>query len=278
MKDRKLCQNFKKIFMHILLLAGSGIMLLPFFWMITTSFKEEIDIFVMPPKFLDIRYSLDNYRWLFNRLPFFSYMFNTIKVTVMVVILQLLTSSLGGYAFARFRFRGRDKLFMLYLAAMMVPGFVTLVPTFILFRNLGLYDTHWPLILPGVTSAFGTFMLRQFFLGIPLELEEAARIDGCSPFGILLRVFMPLSKPALTTLAIFIFNVVWNDYLAPLIFIVSPSKMTLTVAISMLQMSFSTNWGLLMSGLTISILPVLIAFLSAQDIFVKGIALSGLKA
>lgn len=271
-------RRLKQIPVHFFLILASIVMLMPFFWMLTTSFKEEIDIFAMPPRFFGIRYSLDNYAWLFDRMPFFSYMMNTLKVTAIVVVLQLTTSSLGGYAFGRFEFKGRDALFMMYLSAMMVPAFVTLVPSFIMFRNLGLYDTHWPLILPGISSAFGTFLMRQFFQGIPKELEEAARVDGCNPFVILTRIFIPLSKPALTTLAIFIFNGVWNDYLAPLIYLASPSKMTLTVAISNLQMSYATNWGLLMSGLTISILPVLIAFLCAQDVFVKGIALTGVKA
>ena len=268
----------RRIPVHVLLIIGSATMLLPFFWMVTTSFKQEGDIFVMPPKFIGIEYTLSNYRWLFDRMPFFLYMGNTLMVTVTVVAAQLATSALGGYAFARFRFRFRDQIFLLYLAAMMVPGFVTLVPSFILFRTLGLYDTHWPLILPGVTSAFGTFLMRQFFMGIPKELEEAATVDGCSPPRILAQIFLPLSKPAMTTLAIFIFNGVWNDYLAPLIYLVTPSKMTLTVAISLLNTQYATNWGLLMSGLTISILPVLIAFLCCQDVFVKGIALTGLKA
>lgn len=271
-------RRMKLIPVHFILILLSVIMLMPFFWMVTTSFKEEIDIFAIPPRFFGIRYSLDNYEWLFDRMPFFSYMLNTLKVTVVVCASQLMTSSLGGYAFGRFEFRGRDAIFLMYLAAMMVPSFVTLVPSFIIFRNLGMYDTHWPLILPGVSSAFGTFLMRQFFQGIPKDLEEAARVDGCNPFGILVRIFMPLSKPALTTLAIFIFNGVWNDYLAPLVYVVSPSKMTLTIAISNLQMSYATNWGLLMAGLTISIIPVLIAFLCAQDVFVKGIALTGIKA
>lgn len=271
-------RRMKLIPVHFILILLSVIMLMPFFWMVTTSFKEEIDIFAIPPRFFGIRYSLDNYEWLFDRMPFFSYMLNTLKVTVVVCASQLMTSSLGGYAFGRFEFRGRDAIFLMYLAAMMVPSFVTLVPSFIIFRNLGMYDTHWPLILPGVSSAFGTFLMRQFFQGIPKDLEEAARVDGCNPFGILVRIFMPLSKPALTTLAIFIFNGVWNDYLAPLVYVVSPSKMTLTIAISNLQMSYATNWGLLMAGLTISIMPVLIAFLCAQDVFVKGIALTGIKA
>ena len=202
----------RRIPVHVLLIIGSATMLLPFFWMVTTSFKQEGDIFVMPPKFIGIEYTLSNYRWLFDRMPFFLYMGNTLMVTVTVVAAQLATSALGGYAFARFRFRFRDQIFLLYLAAMMVPGFVTLVPSFILFRTLGLYDTHWPLILPGVTSAFGTFLMRQFFMGIPKELEEAATVDGCSPPRILAQIFLPLSKPAMTTLAIFIFNGVWNDY------------------------------------------------------------------
>lgn len=275
---KNLYAAFRRLPVHLMLLIASAIMLLPFFWMITTSFKDELDIFVMPPKFWGIRYSFDNYKWLFDRMPFFSYMFNTAKITIIVVAGQLFTSALGGYAFARLHFKGREKLFLLYLATMMVPGFVTLVPSFIMFRMMGLYDTHWSLILPGLATAFGTFLMRQFFSGIPNELEEAARIDGCNPFGIFIRIFVPLCKPALTTLAIFIFNGVWNDYLTPLIFIVSPSNMTLTVAISLMQTQYATNWGLLMSGLTISLLPVLIAFLCAQDLFVKGIALTGMKA
>ncbi len=269
---------YQQVSTQVLLIIISIIMFLPFIWMIITSFKDEADIFTMPPRLFGIRYSFDSYRWLFQRMPFFQYMLNTAKVTVIVAVLQLLTSSLGGYAFTRFEFKLKEPLFLLYISAMMIPAFVTLVPSFILFRNLGLYDTHWPLILPGISSAFGTFMMRQFFSGIPKELDEAALIDGCNPLTILLKIYLPLSKPALTTLAIFIFNGVWNDYLAPLIYIVTPSKMTLTVAVSMLQMSYATSWGLLMAGLTISVLPVLVAFLCAQDVFVKGIALTGIKA
>lgn len=274
----KTTRRLKHIPLHLVLILLSFIMLMPFFWMVSTSFKYEADIFVVPPKFINVEYTLYNYTWLFEKVNFARYMFNTAKITVCVLVGQLITSSLGGYAFARLHFRGREKLFMLYLSTMMVPGFVTMVPSFILFRNLGMYDTHWPLILPGLTSAFGTFLLRQFFIGIPVDLEEAARIDGCNPFGIYWRIFLPLSKPAMTTLAIFIFNGVWNDYLAPLIYVASNEKLTLTVAISNLQTSLATSWGLLMAGLTISILPVLVAFLAAQDVFVKGITLTGMKA
>lgn len=212
--SRKTARKLKHIPLHLVLILLSFIMLVPFFWMVSTSFKNEADIFVMPPKFIHVDYTLSNYAWLFEKVNFARYMFNTVKITLCVLIGQLITSSLGGYAFARLRFRGREKLFMLYLSTMMVPGFVTMVPSFILFRNLGLYDTHWHLILPGLTSAFGTFLLRQFFIGIPVDLEEAARIDGCNPFGIYWRIFLPLSKPAMTTLGIFIFNGVWNDYLS----------------------------------------------------------------
>lgn len=267
-----------RILVHSMLLIASLAMILPFLWMISTSFKSEGDIFIMPPRLIGIEYSFKNYLWLFDRMPFITYMLNTLKITICVTCGQLVTSALAGYAFARLHFKGRNGLFMLYLTTMMVPSFVTLVPSFVLFRYLGLMNTHLALILPGIATAFGTFLMRQFFMGIPGELEEAARIDGCNPFGIFMRIFVPLSKPALTTLAIFTFNGMWNDYLAPLIFIVSPEKMTLTVAISTLQTTYATNWGLLMSGLTISIVPVLIAFLCAQDVFVKGIALTGMKA
>ena len=252
-------------------------MVIPFVWMVSTSFKEASDIFTFPPSLLGKVVTMENYKWLFEKVTFMRYFFNSLKVAGIVTICQLFTSSLAGYVFARLRFPGRDKLFLLYLATMMVPGHVTLIPNFILFRILGIVDTHYALILPAIATAFGTFFMRQFFQEIPDELEQAAKVDGCSLFGIYWRIYVPLSKTALVTLGIFTFNGVWTDYLGPLVYIITPERMTLTVGVAALQGTYATNWGVLMAALTVSVLPVLIIFLAAQDVFVKGIALTGIK-
>ncbi len=267
-----------RIARHIFLLPLAFSMFIPFLWMITTSFKLPQNVFTFPPSLFDKVMTLENYQWLFSKVPFFTYFLNSLKITACVTAGQLFTCALGGYVFARLRFKFREAIFLLYLATMMVPFHVTLIPLFIIFKNLGLIDSHYSLILPALTSAFGTFLMRQFFITMPDELEQAAKIDGCSTFMIFWRIFLPLSKPALTTLGIFIFNGVWTDYLAPLVFLISPQKMTLTIGIAMLQGTYATSWGLLMAGLTISVLPVLTLFLAAQDIFVKGIVMTGLKA
>jgi multiple sugar transport system permease protein len=266
-----------RITAHIFLSLGALTMIFPFLWTLSTSLKEIGEVFVFPPKFVGAAVHWENYLRISDRFPFEVYFLNSLKITVIVVIAQLITSSMAGFVFARLRFRFRDLLFGLYLATMMIPGQVTMIPNFIVMRFYGLVDTHWSLILPALVSAFGTFLLRQFFLTVPAALEDAAKMDGCTPFGIYWRIFIPLSKPAMATLGIFVFMGIWNDFLGPLVYINTQSKMTLPLGLASMQGMYATDWPVLMAGTVITIIPVIVIFLLAQDLFIRGVTLSGLK-
>jgi len=202
---------------------------------------------------------------------------NTLLVTVSVVIGQLVFCSTAAYAFARLEFRFKQPLFYMFLASMMVPGQVTLIPAFVLMRWLGLTDTEWALILPGLGSAFGIFLLRQFFLGLPREIEEAARVDGAGYLRIFWSIVLPMARPALATLAVFTFIGVWGDFLWPLIVLDSTDNMTLTVGLNYLNSAYSTDWARLMAGDVISLVPLMVVYAAVQRQFVQGIAMTGLK-
>lgn len=266
-----------QVIAYVVLLTGALTMIVPFLWMLSTSFKSLGEVFIFPPKLLGERIVWENYLRISDRYPFGRFFLNSLKISVIVTAFQVLTSSMAGFAFARLKFRGREALFAMYLATLMVPFHVTLVPTFVMMRTFGWVDTHYSLILPSLVSAFGTFLMRQFFVTIPVELEESARIDGCTPFGIFVRIFMPLSKPALATLSVFTFMGTWNDYIKPLIFINSIGKMTVPLGLASMQGLYSTDWPVLMAGTVIALLPVLVVFLLAQEYFVQGITLSGIK-
>jgi multiple sugar transport system permease protein len=270
-------RTIAKIAAHLVLLAGAVTMILPFLWTVSTSLKQLNEVFVFPPKLFGDKLVWSNYLRISDRFPFDVYFLNSLKITVIVVIAQLVTSSMAGFVFARLRFRSRDLLFALYLATMMVPAQVTMIPNFIVMREYNLVDTHWSLILPALVSAFGTFLMRQFFVTIPESLEDAAKIDGCTPFGIYWRIFVPLSKPAMATLGVFVFMGTWNEFVAPLVYINTQSKMTLPLGLASMQGMYSTNWPVLMAGTVICILPLIVIFLLAQDFFIKGVTLSGLK-
>lgn len=249
----------------------------PFLWVISTSLKSYSELIMRPFAIIPEKILWINYLEVFKVVPFLLYIFNTVKISLLCTVGVLITSSMSAYAFARLRFPGRDLLFVVYLATMMIPRQVTLIPIFILMRDYNLVDTHAALILPSLVNAYGTFLLRQFFLTVPMELEEAAIIDGCGYFGRFTRVLLPLSKPALATLGIFTLLLAWNDYLYPLVFINSPHKRTLTLGLAIFRGDVDIQWNLLMAGTFISILPMMVAFLLAQRYFVKGIALTGLK-
>ena len=266
-----------RIITHLLLIFGALTMLIPFIWMITTSFKSIAEVFLMPPTLFGEKLIWQNYGHISSRFSYLRYFTNSLKVSVWVVFFQLFTSCMAGFAFARLKFPGRDKLFLLYLSTMMVPYHVTIIPNFLQMGNYGLVNTLWSLMIPPMVSAFGTFLLRQFFLTVPKELYEAAKIDGCTPMGIFIRIFMPLAKSTIATLAIFCFMGTWNDYFTPLIYINKELNYTLPLGLASMKGMYSTDWPVLMAATTISILPVLIAFLFAQDAFVKGIMLSGIK-
>lgn len=272
-------KRLSSIASNVFLMLFAVVMIFPFLWMISTSFKSSAEVFVYPPNLIPSQIELRGYIRIFTntRLPFLRFFQNSVFITVIVVLTQVFTSACAGFVFARLRFPGREKLFFLYVATMMIPTHATLIPTFLLMRQYGLVDTHASLILPNLVSAFGTFLMRQFFLTIPDALEDAAKIDGCTPFGTYVRIFLPLSKPSLATLAVFVMLGSWNDYIRPLVFINNINKMTLPLGLSNMKGSFSTDWPVLMAGTVLAILPVLVAFLLAQDFFVKGVTLSGVK-
>lgn len=262
---------------HSLLILGALVMVIPFIWMVSTSLKMPGKVFAYPPEWIPKPVVWQNYITIFREIDFFRYFFNTAFTTLCIVFGQLLTSSLGAYAFARIDFPGRDKLFLLYLGTMMIPGQVTMIPVFIMIRWLGWLDTYWALIIPSWFTAWGTFLLRQFFMTIPKELEDAADIDGCTPLGKYFQIIIPLSKPALATLGVFAFMGGWNNFMGPLIYTSSERMRTLTVALASFQGIYRTDWTLLMAGSVVTLLPMLLIFIFGQKYFIEGIALTGLK-
>ena len=260
-----------------LMLGFAFLALFPFLWMISSSLKTETEMFIFPIQWIPDVLHFENYKNAWNMVNFPRAMGNSLLVAGTITIGQVLTSATAGYAFAKIRFRGRDKVFLAYLATMMVPFQVVMIPQFILFRKLGLNNTHWALILPGMFTVFGVFMLRQSFISIPDEMIEAAKLDGCSEFGILWRIVLPLSKAALASLAIFTFRWQWNDYLAPLIYLNDKSKFTLTIALSQFKMENITMYTYIMAGSVISLIPVIILFFFTQKYLIQGITMTGQK-
>lgn len=262
---------------YIFLSLGAITMLLPFLWMISTSLKEPGAVFTFPPQWIPKPIVWRNYVEAWKAVPFGKFYLNSIFVAVSQTFGVLLTSSWAAYAFARLSFPGRDKLFFLYLATLMIPGAVIMIPTFILMRLIGWVDTYEALIIPGIFSAYGTFLLRQFFMSIPTDIEDAARIDGCNKMGIYRHVILPLAKPAMATLGTFTFIGSWNNFMWPLIMINSMGKKTLPIGLASFQGLYSTDWTLLMAASVIVMIPTLIVFLFNQRFFVEGIKLSGIK-
>lgn len=264
---------------YVVLTLGCVLMVVPFLWMVSTSLKQEGSVYVFPPVWIPHPLRWDNYTTLFRIVPFGSAFTNSVIIAVSVAVGQLFSASLAAYAFARLRFRGKNVLFVVFLATMMVPSQVTLIPTFILFRAVGWVNTLLPLTVPAFFgSAFGMFLLRQFFLSLPRELFEAAVIDGASPPYMYWRVAMPLAKPALATFGVFVFMGTWNDLITPAVYLSDMDKMTLTLVLAQLNNGFGADYTAhTMAGAVLSILPLLLAFLLAQKYFVQGITLSGLK-
>jgi multiple sugar transport system permease protein len=252
-----------------LLMAG------PFLWMLSTSLKAPNEVFQYPPRWVPTDPRWDNYAEVTRVLPFGRYFLNSALVALSVTALQLGVCSLAAYAFARLRFPGRDALFLAFLAGLMIPSQVTLIPRFLLMRQLDWFNTYQALILPFAFSSFGTFLLRQFFLTIPRELEEAARIDGASYLQTFWRVALPLARPALAALAIFTFIDQWNSFLWPLIVTTRPEMNTLTVGLNTLRGQYNTAWNLLMAGSVIAVAPILVVFTLGNRYFIRGITTSG---
>lgn len=261
-----------------LLLGGGLLMMLPFLWMFSTSWRLARDSFSLPPQWLPTVWRIENYREVLTEIPFLAFVVNSLKVSVLITLGQLVTCSTAAYAFARLRFPGREVLFLVFLSQLMVPQQVTIIPIFILIRVLGLLDTHWALIIPALFSAFGTFLLRQFFLTIPRELEDAARVDGAGYVRTFLQIILPLAGPGLSTLAIFVFNFYWNEFFRPLLFISTWEKMTLPLGLTVMKGYLGVgNVAAIMAGVSMGIVPVLLVFLLAQRYLIEGITLTGIK-
>lgn len=277
MEKKKSSAVLRRVLLYIVLILIAVIMVVPFLWMLSTSLKTQYDAVKIPPVWIPDPPQWENYVKLFTEQPMFQFMLNTIKIVFFVVLGQLFFSSLAAYSFARISFKGRNVVFFFYIATLMVPGQVTMIPTYLMFAKAGLTDNHLALILPAFFSAFGVFLLRQFFMSLPRELEEAAEIDGCNPFMTYWRIMLPLVVPAMLTLGVFTLMNTWNDYMGPLIYLSSPEKYTMTLGIAYFKGVYTTQWNLVMAGSIVSVVPILIAYLCAQKYFIEGIAFSGVK-
>jgi multiple sugar transport system permease protein len=264
---------------YLVLIAGSIAFALPFFWMIATSLKTKMEAVMYPPKWIPLPLHFTGYERMWTAFPFGRFLMNTCFITFTTMLGFVLTSTLVGYGFARTKFKGRDTLFLVLLATMMLPPQVTMIPTFIIFRRLGWINTYYPLIVPAFIggSAFYIFLMRQFIMTLPRELDDAARIDGCNSFRIYWNVLMPLSKPAIATVAVFAFVGEWNDFMGPLIYLQSQEKMTIAVGLRLFVGQFGTDLPAMMAGSFLTVLPLIVTFFLAQSYFVQGIALTGLK-
>lgn len=262
----------------IILTIGSIIMLLPFIWMVSTSFKEPGTEFAYPPEFIPRSLFYQNYVEVWNRLPFGLFILNSFKISLLIVLGRIITASLAGYAFAKLDFPLKNFLFSLVLATMMIPFAVTMIPMYILIRKIGWINNHLALIVPGsLFHAYSIFFLSQFFKTIPKDYEDAARIDGENTIGILLRIVFPLSKPAITTISVLSFMWSWNDFLGPIIFLNSQEKYTIQIGVALFQGIEVTNWTRLMAASCISVIPVLLLFFLTQRYFVRSIVMTGIK-
>ncbi|GGA40671.1 carbohydrate ABC transporter permease [Paenibacillus physcomitrellae] len=267
-----------KGFAYLFLTAGALIMAVPFLWMVSTSLKQQGMEFEMPPRWIPQHFEWSNYHFVLFDSDIAKGFLNTLLVIVLPCLVGLFTSALAAYAFARMNFPFKNLLFTLLLATMMIPGVVTMIPSFMLFKKIGWIDSWMPLIIPGMFgAAAAVFLLRQFFMTIPRELEEAAKVDGMNPFHTFIRIMLPLSKPALITQGLLNFIAGYNDYLGPLIYINSPEKYTLQLVLASFQGFYTSQWTYIMAGSVLALIPTLLVFFFAQKYFVEGIALTGMK-
>lgn len=260
----------------ILMIIGLT-MLVPFFWTLSSSFKYDREIFEYPIKWIPEVFRWSNYQEVWTRVNFLTYYLNTIKLSIIVTVGQVVTCSLAAYSFAKMDYPGRDKIFLCYLATMMVPWHAIMITQFIIIKNMGFYDSHWSIILMNLFSAFGVFLLRQFMLGIPMELSEAARIDGCGELKIYSQIIMPMCKPGLATLVVFTFNFMWNDYMGPMIYLNTDKLKTIQIGLAAFRTEYGAEYGLIMAGTVCSLLPMVLIYCVAQKYLIEGIAFSGLK-
>lgn len=270
-------QRWTHMFSYLILAAGSVIMLLPFLWMISSSLKNLEESMEIPIRWIPNVFRFSNYAEVFVVIPMARFILNTLFISLSTTALALLFCTMAAYAFARIDFKGKHVLFYLFLSALMIPQQVTMIPNFLMMKYFGWINTYYALIIPSIFTAFGIFMMRQFFLTIPKELEEAARIDGCNRFRIYWMIMLPLSKPALVTLGIFNFLSEWNSFLWPLLVIDNVNLQPIQVGLKTFEGEFGTQWHLLMAGALIAELPIIIFYLFCQRYIIAGIATSGIK-
>ncbi len=268
----------RRLGIHLLIWIGALGMVLPFLWMLSTSLKTQGTAMSYPPVWIPRPAHWSNYLDVVQGFPFALFAFNSFKIAILGTVGQLISTTLAAYAFARMRFPGREALFVVLLSTLMIPGHVTMIPTFLLFNWLGWVNTHYPLIVPAwFGGAFGTFLVRQFFQTIPQDYSDAAGIDGAGHWQILLRIYVPLARPVLATLALFTFMNHWNEFLLPVIYLTDQAKMTLTVGLSFFRLQYSTLYHYLMAGTVLSTIPIFVLFVLLQKYFVRGFVMSGLK-
>ena len=278
MNDFAYTRDFKsRVLIFAILLAASIIVVIPYIWMLSNSFKTTIETLTDPMHIIPQEFTLDGYIKVLTKSPFFKWLGNSIFITCFNTIVILFTSTLVGYVFARFKFRGRDFLFAMLVFTMMVPAQVTMITTFIIIDDIGLYDSVWALIIPSFVNVFGIYLCKQFCEEIPRELIESARIDGAGDFAIYWRIVIPQIRPAIGALAIFTFMEYWNDYLNPLIYLSSTEKMTLPLALSYFSTQHSTDLSATMAASALIMIPAAIVFIIFQKQFIKGLSMTGMK-
>lgn len=277
-RSKRKHQIAQKTILYIVLIIIAIIMVIPFLWMLSASVKPDREVFQMNPfVWIPENPRWENYTEIWTKIPMLTFVKNTVFLTIVVTCLQLLTSSFAAYAFAKLQFKGKNGLFLAYIATIAMPWQVYMVPQFLMMRSFGLNDKLLAIICLQAFSAFGVFMMKQFYEGIPNELNEAARIDGMSEYQIYANIMLPLSKPALSTLTIFTFVNTWNDYLGPLIYLKSVDKKTIQLGLKMFISQYSSDYGLIMAGSVLSLIPVIVVFMCLQKYFVEGVASTGLK-
>jgi len=276
-KDNPVLRKVFRVAGWIVLIALAAFTLIPFFWMISSSLKIDREVFAFPMRWIPETFHWENYSLIWQRVPLVTYFKNTAFIALMVTLLQTLTSSFAAYAFAKLNFKGRDVLFLCYIGTIAVPWQAYMLPQFIMMGYIGLYDTPWAMVALQAFSAFGVFLMRQFYRSIPTELCEAARLDGLSEYGIWARIMLPLSKAAIATLVIFTFVNTWNDFMGPMIYLTNDANKTIQVGLRRFIQQYSSDYHLIMAASLCSLVPVSVVFLCLQRYFIEGIATSGLK-
>ncbi|GHJ43628.1 sugar ABC transporter ATP-binding protein [Catellatospora sp. TT07R-123] len=267
----------RRVILYAVLLVLTGAILVPFLWMVGASLKRNNEVFTIPVRWIPRDFQWHNFADIWDRIPLGTYLGNTVLLSLAITLLQVLTGSFAAYGFAKVRFRGRDALFLAYVATIAVPWQAYMIPQYILMQKAGLTDTFWSLILLQAFGAFGVFLMRQYYLTIPDELCEAARVDGLSEYGIWARIVLPLSRPALASLALLTFVNTWNDYMGPFIYLTSNDLWTIQLGLRSFVGQFDADYAMIMTGSVLSVLPITIIFLLGQRYFIQGIATSGMK-